>query len=114
MSILTRVEGGVTILEIHGNITLGPSARAVQAKARRLLADPACSGIVINLKNVKIVDSAGIGGLVTIHSSAARRKVPLIFACAGPRLVEIFEVTRVDGLFDLAETEQDALRKFPA
>lgn len=111
ISILTRAQGCVTILELHGDITLGPSVRAVQSKAKRLLSDPACAGIVMNLEDVKSIDSAGIGGLVTIHSGAVRRKVPIVLTSVSPRLMEIFEVTRVDALFDFADSEQAALSR---
>ena len=48
MSISSRTDGGIAILEVHGNITLGPSSRGLQARARLVLNEPD-AGLVLNL-----------------------------------------------------------------
>lgn len=110
MSISSRSAGGIAILEIHGNITLGPSARGFQSRARRVLSEPGCAGLILNLADVTGLDSAGIGGLVAIHSSAARRGLRVVVVRPSKHVKEILAITRVDELFSFAEDERSALQ----
>jgi anti-anti-sigma factor len=110
MSISSRSDGGIAILEIHGNIRLGPSLHAFQSKARRVLNEPGCAGLVLNLAQVSGMDSAGIGGLVAIHSSAARRGLRVVVVRPSAGVKEILAITRVDELFNFVGDEHSAIR----
>ena len=110
MNIASRKQGGITILEIHGTITLGPSLRAFQHRARRVLSEPGCEGLVMNLSDVSSMDSAGIGALVMIHSSATRRGLRVVLVRPGERVKEVLRITRVDELFSIASDEHAAIR----
>jgi anti-anti-sigma factor len=110
MTIASRADGGIAILEIHGNITLGPSLRALQSRARRVMDEPGCAGLVLNLAEVSGLDSAGIGGLVAIHSSAARRGLRVVVVRPDERVKEVLAITRVDELFSFVADERSAIR----
>ncbi len=110
MNISSRKQGGITILEIHGTITLGPSLRAFQHRARRVLSEPGCEGLVLNLADVSSMDSAGIGALVVIHSSAVRRGLKVVVVRPNERVKEVLAITRVEELFSFASDEHSAIR----
>ncbi len=110
MSITSRTDGGIAILEVRGNIVLGPSLRAFQSRARRVLNEPGCAGLVLNMAEVPAMDSAGIGGLVAIHSSAARRGLRVMVVRPSPRVKEVLAITRVEPLFSYAPDERSAIR----
>jgi anti-anti-sigma factor len=110
MNIASRTQGGITILEIHGTITLGPSLRAFQHRARRVLSEPGCEGLVLNLAEVSGMDSAGIGALVVIHSSATRRGLRVVLVRPSARVNEVLTITRVGELFSIAGDERAAIR----
>lgn len=111
MSITSRNDDGIAILEIHGGITLGPPLRAFQSRARRVLHEPGCAGLVLNMAEVTGMDSAGIGGLVAIHSSAARRGLRVMIVRPSERVKEILAITRVEELFTFAADERSAIRE---
>ena len=110
MSISSRSVDGIAILEVHGNVTLGPSLHAFQARARRVLNEPGCAGLVLNLAEVSGMDSAGIGGLVAIHSRAAHRGLHVILVRPNTSVKAILALTRVDQLFRFAGDEHTAIR----
>jgi anti-sigma B factor antagonist len=109
MSISSRDDGGIAILEVHGDITLGPSSRGLQSRSRRVLNEPGCGGLILNLADVSSLDSAGIGGLVSIHSSAARRGLRVVVVRPSERVKEVLAITRVDELFSFAGDERSAI-----
>ena len=109
-SISSRIDGGIAILEVHGSITLGPSSRGLQARARLVLNEPGCAGLVLNLADVSSLDSAGVGGLVAIHSSAARRGLRVVLVRPSDRVKEVLDITHVGTLFSFADDEHSALR----
>jgi anti-sigma B factor antagonist len=111
MSIASRNDGGIAILEVRGSITLGPSLRAFQHRARRVLNEPGCAGLILNLAEVPVMDSAGIGGLVAIHSSAARRGLRVVVVRPGARVKEVLAITRVEALFSFVDDERSAIRE---
>ena len=88
-----------------------PHLRSLHARARRVLKDQDCGGLVLNLANVSAMDSAGIGELVMIHSAAARRGMRVVLAQASPRITEMLALTRVDALFSFADNDVSALLK---
>jgi len=110
MNISSRSDGRIAILEVHGDITLGPSSRAFQSRARHVLNEPGCAGLVLNLAEVTGIDSAGIGGLVAIHSSAARRGLRVVLVRPSERVKEVLAITRVEELFSFAGDERAAMR----
>ncbi|MDP0587777.1 MAG: STAS domain-containing protein [Candidatus Endonucleobacter bathymodioli] len=64
--------------------------------------------IIVDLTNVKFMDSSGLGALV-----AALKKMPgngqLILAGAQPAVRDLFDLTSMDKLFSIASTVDDAL-----
>ena len=76
-----------------------------------MLNEPGCSGLVLNLADLTAIDSAGIGGLVAIHSSASRRRLRVVLVAVTPRIRELLAITRVDALFHFVLDEQSAVRE---
>jgi anti-anti-sigma factor len=109
LAIATRKEGTIAIIHARGAVTLGPSLRAFNHRARRSLIEPGCTGLVMNLADVTAIDSAGIGALITIHSSASRHKIPVILVRPSARVREVLSITRVDALFRFAVDEHAAI-----
>ena len=65
--------------------------------------------MVLDFSGVTILDSAGIGALLAIHSSATGVGVRLMLAGVDKRVLEILAITRVDALFAFAEDEKSGI-----
>ena len=105
----SRNDRGVAIFRPQGKLTLGPALHGFQKRVDRGIRDAHCGGLVLDLAQVSGMDSAGIGELVRIHSTAARRRLRVVLARASPQLKEMLAVTRVDALFIFADDERSAL-----
>jgi anti-anti-sigma factor len=56
--------------------------------------------IVLNLKEVPMMDSSGLGAVVTLHVSARTRGCKLEVVNASKQILELFSVANVLGLFE--------------
>ena len=71
--------------------------------------DERCSAIVVDLRNVMMITSAGIGTLVRIHKRIAERKGTLTVCGLSEELAELFKLTRMDKLFSVSENRDSAI-----
>src|SRR5579884_2975557 len=98
LSVNSRVENEIAILELEGTLTLGPALHRVRETAREVLAQNRVSGLVINLANVTSADSAGLGELTVVYTLAGKKSARVAIAGASSMLRSMLEITRLDGL----------------
>ena len=65
--------------------------------------------IVVNLAEVPYMDSSGVASLVKLLSRTKRQGVVLCLAALTDRVRGIFEITRLDDIFDIQATVEEAL-----
>jgi anti-sigma B factor antagonist len=97
---------GATVLRIHGPLLLGnffPLQTTVRADNAPLL--------IVDVADMPYIDSAGIGCLVGAHVSRENSGRKLVLVGANDRLLTSLKVTKVDQLFTLAPSVQEALAK---
>ncbi|MGH7745858.1 MAG: STAS domain-containing protein [Candidatus Dormibacteria bacterium] len=109
MDITTRTNGVARIVDVIGDITLDDAPDLLKALMDLLKAKKA-SRVVVNLTNVRYIDSAGVACLV--EALKVSRELKLGFALFGLSRVakEVFELTRLIRVFEVYDTEEEALR----
>jgi len=109
MEIATRQAGNATIVDVVGDITLynSPEIRKVLLA---LLREKRVSRVIVNMKSVKYIDSAGVASLV--EGLKVSRDLKSRFALYGlsPAAREVLELTRLNKVFEIHESEEEALR----
>jgi len=95
---------GATVLRLHGPLLLG-NFFALQTMVRSDNANL----LVIDVSDMPYIDSAGIGCLVGAHVSRENSGRKLVLVGANDRLLTSLKVTKVDQLFTLAPTVDQAL-----
>ncbi len=108
MTIETRTSGPVTILDIHGKITIGEGSAEVRNMVRELL-QAGKKDILLNLGDVSYVDSSGIGELVSSFTTVSNQGGQLKLLSLTKKLNELLAITKLLTVFDSYENEQDAL-----
>jgi anti-sigma B factor antagonist len=73
MKIEVREDGRVRIVDLHGRLVLGPPEDALGDTVQRLLAD-GHTQLLINMRGVPYIDSAGIGQLAACKKRVIERK----------------------------------------
>lgn len=70
--------------------------------------------LVLDCSQVQHMDSAGIEMLLTCMGEAMKRDGDIKLASLSPALATILELMRVDRLFEIFDTAEDATRSFQA
>jgi len=94
---------GSRILRLTGPLTLSSLFEFQNA----LRTDPPAR-LILDLTAVPYMDSAGMGAIINYFVSCQRHDKKLIVAGVNGRVMELFKMTKVDGLLTLAPTVAEA------
>ncbi|HET6798409.1 MAG TPA: STAS domain-containing protein [Gemmatimonadales bacterium] len=107
---LTKGSGGVTVVQVDGQLIVGNRHElkdlvqaALDRGERRLLIDFSRTGYI---------DSSGLGALVSISKKVRENNGTLRLAGLNEDLRSLFELTKLDTLFTITETPEQALASF--
>lgn len=68
--------------------------------------------IILDFSNVEYLSSAALGKLITLDKKVKKAKGKLKLCSIRPDIYEVFAITRLNQLFDIAETQEAALEGF--
>lgn len=98
---------GVKVMHLHGPIDV---SRAMEL--RDLLGaqiDSASARVLVDLTDVALIDSSGIGILVTAHRRADGQGARFGLAGAAGTVARVFEMTRTNKLLSLYDTVEEGV-----
>ncbi len=99
--------GRVAVVDVAGEVDLACSTRF--QKSLKAVSDKSPDRLVINLAGVTYMDSSGVASLVKLLSRARKQGMQLRLAHMNDRVGSVFEITRLNTVFDIYQTEQEAL-----
>jgi anti-sigma B factor antagonist len=111
MTIDTRTANGVTILDIHGKITIGEGSAEIRSRVRELL-QAGRKNILLNMGDVSYVDSSGIGELVSSFTTVTNQGGQLKLLQLTKKLRELLAITKLLTVFETHEDEGEAIASF--
>lgn len=94
---------GSRILRLHGPLTI----HNLFEFQTTLRTDPPAA-LILDLSNVPYMDSAGMGSIINYYVSCQRNGRKLVVAGVNGRVLELFRMTKVDGLLTMVPTVADA------
>ena len=102
-----RQEKAGVILELSGDVDLHHSVELRQVLLEELGRKP--SRLVVNMSQVAFMDSSGLATLVEALQLSRRYGGQLKLVGMQPRVRSIFEISRLDTIFQTCATEAEAL-----
>lgn len=108
-----RRAGDVAIVDLSGRITLGEGSGLV----RKTIKDLVGSGqknILINLKDVTYLDSAGLGELVGSYATVTNAAGNIKLLNPQNKVHDLLQVTKLYTVFVAFDDEAEALQSFAA
>jgi anti-sigma B factor antagonist len=111
MKMTNREVGGVFVVALEGRIVLGEESNALREKLKSLAAEGK-KQIVLNMNNIKYIDSTGLGTLVAAHCSAQAQGASLRMCQLGSKFQELLQITKLVTVFEVYDTEAAAVASF--
>ncbi|BDH71754.1 STAS domain-containing protein [Streptomyces sp. PLM4] len=111
LTVAPRTAGDVTLLGLAGKITIsGGDVELREALDRQL--DDGARKLLLDLREVTGVDSAGIGELVRSLTRSSNRDGSLKLLHPSPKLRDLLTVTQLITAFDVFDDEDEAVKSF--
>jgi len=105
MELTYRLQDGIYIFDLKGNI-ISDNVGVIRSYIDLLLEEKTFSGILLNLKYVKMIDSSGVGFLIRLC-----KENPQKFAICNlsPEHENLFQMTHLDKFIPMYLGEEGAL-----
>jgi anti-sigma B factor antagonist len=110
LKISTREIDGVRIVDCYGRIIFGEEAAELRQTVKQFLME--ARPVVLNLRDVTVLDSSGAGTLVSLNVSAQTNHKRLKLANLSPRVRDVLAITRLLSVFEIYGSEYDAVASF--
>ncbi len=105
-----RDASGVAVMQVEGQLIVGNRQELKELVQRAL--DAGERRILIDFSRTGYIDSSGLGALVSISRKIREAGGELRLSGLNEGLRSLFELTKLDTLFAIAETPQQALASF--
>lgn len=105
MKITERCIHHYQILELSERLTIKEDLEILEKSLLNLL-DRGERNIAIGLKDVTYLDSTGSAMLIVCYNTARRAGVSLKFLSPSRHVAKIFEITKLDTIFDIQDEAQ--------
>lgn len=102
-------ESGVHCVALKGDLDFN-SAKKVREELTKLTEKNA-SKVLMNLEGVKYIDSSGLATFIDLFQKMKRSGGKLAFFNVNQSVRSVFEIAKLDSVFNLAATEQEALAR---
>jgi anti-anti-sigma factor len=111
MEINVRESAGVSVLEVHGRLTIGEPSDQLHDALESVVKGGA-KKVVVVLNGIPQIDSSGISTLVRMSIKLAREGGVLRLVCGHGRVRDSLTVTRLIEAIPTFESESAALQGF--
>ncbi|MDD5680723.1 MAG: STAS domain-containing protein [Candidatus Omnitrophica bacterium] len=110
MQIRFEDKNGVRICIVEGDIDINTSPQ-VKKSFDKVLKDKS-GKVLINLQKVEYVDSSGLATIVEILKNLKVYGGKLRLSNLSNKVRSLFEITKLEKLFDIADSQDEALKNF--
>jgi len=104
---LRKVED-VTIVDLDGKVTLGDTNRQLHEALREIVTG-GVNKVILNLKNVRTIDSSGLGEIVAGFSTLRANGGTLVLLNMPERVTDLMTITKLYTVFDVYDSEAEAI-----
>ena len=107
LQLSTRMLGDATVVDCAGDIVYGEEAALLRQTVKVMLQEG--RHVVLNLAEVRMIDSNGVGTLVGLMTSTRAPGGDLKLAALGKKMQDVLKVTKLTELFAISNTVEEAV-----
>ena len=111
MEILGKDAGNVNLISLGGRLD-AYSANDVETKLNSLI-EAGQVRLVVSLEQLDYISSSGLRVLLATLKKARKEQGDIKLACLKPSIKEVVDIAGFTQLFDILDTEKDAIDSFP-
>jgi anti-sigma B factor antagonist len=111
MNLKTEVNGAVTIISVHEERVDAHNSGELKTEMNRLF-EAGTKDLLIDLKEVRFIDSSGLGVLVSGFKNASTHQGSIKLCSLQTQVKSMFELTRLQRVFDIYQTIDEALESY--
>ncbi len=111
MKVDLRIAEDVIVVDLCGRLVAGGADEILRKMMNQLIAE-GWKKILLNLSEVGWMDSTGIGELVASAKLARRFGSSVKLLRVGDRVKHVLSISQLLPLFDVYESEEEALQRF--
>lgn len=111
MNIKTEQNGNVTVIFVHEERLDAHNSEELKLEMNRLF-ESGTKDLLVDLKEVRFIDSSGLGVLVSGFKNASTRQGTLKLSALQTQVKSMFELTRLHRVFDIYQTVDEALESY--
>lgn len=105
--------GGAKVVEFADRKILDElSIAQIRDELSKLVSETSGIKLLLSFKNVEHLSSAALGVLITLNKHVSEQKGKLKLSDISPQIYEVFKITRLNKLFDIQDTAEQALAGF--
>ncbi len=109
--IVEKIVGGLLVLDVRGQITLGEETGILREKTKALM-EAGHTRLIVDLAEVSYIDSAGLATLVTLYTSARKQGGDVKLLRLTKRVRGLLQITRLSTVFEIYDTLESAQQAF--
>jgi anti-sigma B factor antagonist len=106
VKISIRDVGDAKVVEVEGDVDLGTSKLLRRTLFETL---PRATTLALNLAAIRYIDSSGIATLIEVLKDSQRLNKEFVLFGLSPAVEDVFRLTHVIRIFQVFQTEQEAL-----
>src|SRR5437868_4085608 len=94
-----RDVGGIVVLDLRGNLMAGMGLEALNRRVKQLVAEGRLQ-IILNARDVSVIDSCGVGDLVGNFSLVKKSGGSLKLASLSKLVREVLQIARIPTIIE--------------
>ncbi len=111
LSIAIRDVADVKVVDLSGRITLGEASGKLRATVSDLL-DGGATKMLLNLGDVRYIDSSGLGELVSAYTTARGNGCTVKLMNVQAKVQDLLQITKLYTVFETHTDEATAVTSF--
>ncbi len=111
MGVRVERKGAISLIRVDGEVSIETAAELRDLMLKEI--EDGIIRIVVDLGKATYIDSTGLGILISGLRKVGKEEGDLkILGPLAPQVKRIFELTRLDKVFDFYDNEQEAINSF--
>lgn len=100
----------ITVVALEGSLEVGKQEKLKENLLKQ--APPSASRMVLDLSGVNFIDSACLGALIAVARRLREQGGDVKIAALNTEVKSIFQITRLDRVFEIFEKKEEAVSSY--